>query len=243
MNKLVILVAFLFMIFEKSEAFEPIVMDSRIKTYIYNPNEVFPIILHYGYHSHIDFPKNEIVKNIIVGNPTDWDITNRENQLFLQTYSKNARTNMTIITTKRVYEFDLIAKPDLKEADYELAYAIKFYYPEDNIDLTGGIENSSCDNLDLSDIVKGRINTNYIFYGAKETTPIIAFNDARFTYLKFPPNVLPNIKIFTNTRNNKNKKLAHIHSYNGYVILDGIFKNIKFYDGPNCSMIVNKAVR
>lgn len=31
--------------------------DSRIKTYIYNPNEVYLLVLHYGFQSHIEFAK------------------------------------------------------------------------------------------------------------------------------------------------------------------------------------------
>ena len=33
------------------------VTDSRIKTYIYNPNEVYLLVLHYGFRSHIEFAK------------------------------------------------------------------------------------------------------------------------------------------------------------------------------------------
>lgn len=219
---------------------EPITMDSRIKTYIYNQNEVFPIILHHGYHSHIDFPKSEFVQNIIIGNPVDWDITNRNNQIFLQTYSHNAHTNMTVITNKRTYEFDLIARNNTEEADYELAYAIRFYYPEDNVELVADTEEGCYENyLEIDDIIKGRVNANYIFYGSGDTTPIVAFNDARFTYLKFKEGVkIPKIETFE--RNNRVKK-AKIFYYNGYVIIDNIFPEIRLFCEGESVLLINKA--
>jgi type IV secretory pathway VirB9-like protein len=37
----------------------PITSDHRIKTYIYNPNEVYLIVVHSGFQSHIEFAKGE----------------------------------------------------------------------------------------------------------------------------------------------------------------------------------------
>ena len=223
-----------------SYSIEPITMDSRVKTYIYNPNEVFPIVLHYGYHSHIDFPKSEFIKNIIVGNPSDWEITNRGNRIFLQTYSKSAHTNMTIITSKRTYEFDLLAKGDLKETDYDLAYAIRFYYPEEkSIDIKDSDKSSSeLITLDIKDLIKGNINANYIYVGDQDITPIVAFNDEKFTYLKFrDEKFIPKIETI-----GIKKQKVKIFSYNGYIIIDHVFPKIKLSMNKKSAMIINKAL-
>jgi type IV secretion system protein VirB9 len=219
---------------------EPITMDSRVKTYIYNPNEVFPIVLHYGYHSHIDFPKSEFIKYIIVGNPSDWEITNRGNRIFLQTYSKSAHTNMTIITSKRTYEFDLVARGDLRETDYDLAYAIRFYYPEDNISETKVVEKNDIElaTFDIKDLIKGNINANYIYVGDQDIVPIVAFNDEKFTYLKFKDDkFIPKIE----TIGNKKEKVK-IFSYNGYIIINHVFPKIRLSMNNRSAVIVNKAL-
>ena len=222
------------------ECSEPITMDSRVKTYIYNPNEVFPIVLHYGYHSHIDFPKNEFIKNIIIGNPADWEITNRGNRIFLQTYSKEAHTNMTIITSKRTYEFDLLAKEDIREANYDLAYAIRFYYPEEDMMDNKNDSKVISDNLtfDIKDIVKGSINANYIYNGDQNIAPAVAFNDEKFTYLKFKDEkFIPKIEVI-------GKKSQHIKifSYNGYIIINGVFSRIKLFNDGKSVTLVNKTL-
>ena len=234
------LIIFIQLFFIKNIAYsnQPTTIDSRIKTYIYNPNEVFPVILHHGYHTHIDLPKNEYIKNVIVGNPVDWEIEARGNQIFLQTHSKSAHTNMTVITSKRTYEFDLIAKNHSTENDYELAYAIKFFYPENNSD--NGLKFNYDKNLNyggISNLIRGKINTNYVFYGKWGLAPITAFNDARFTYLKFQNGHIPKIKLYD--KNNKRLK-ANIFLYNNYIIIDKILLKIKLISENECIVLVNK---
>ena len=44
-----------------------ITTDNRIKTYIHNPNEVYLLVLHFGFQSSIEFAKNEEIQNIVLG--------------------------------------------------------------------------------------------------------------------------------------------------------------------------------
>lgn len=88
----------------------PITTDNRIKTYIYNPNEVYLLVLHFGFQSHIEFAKSEEIQTITLGDSYAWKITPLANRLFIKPLEKNIRTNMTIITNKRTYQFDIVAK-------------------------------------------------------------------------------------------------------------------------------------
>lgn len=108
-----------------------ITTDNRIKTYIYNPNEVYLLVLHYGFQSHIEFGKGEEINTISLGDSYAWKITPIGNRLFIKPLEKNIRTNMTIITSKRTYQFDLVAKNiDEDEDERDLVYVIRFYYPQ-----------------------------------------------------------------------------------------------------------------
>lgn len=237
----------------------PITMDSRIKTYIYNPNEVFPVVLHHGYQTHINFPKSETIKQILVGDQSDWSISSNSNRIFLQTYSQSAHTNMTVFTNKRVYEFDLIARSNDNSAtknssteidktsekndepenvDYDLAYSINFYYPEDeSISDKKQMEDSNRFTLEISDLIKGPINTNYVYSGSDEVAPIVAFNDNRFTYLKFKDvNLVPEIDTI-----GYKKTKVQIFSYNGYIIINDVFPRIKL-SNPSDTLFSKKKV-
>lgn len=108
----------------------PITTDNRIKTYIYSPNEVYLLVLHFGFQSHIEFSKGEEVQTITLGDSYAWKITPLNNRLFIKPLEKNIRTNMTIITNKRTYQFDIVAK-ELDDGDEkDLVYVIRFYYPK-----------------------------------------------------------------------------------------------------------------
>ncbi len=116
-----------------SFAFEedlPITRDIRIKTYIYNPNEVYLLVLHHGFQSHIEFAQGESIDTISLGDSYAWKITPLGNRLFIRPLEKNIRTNMTIITNKRVYQFDIVSKELDEGEERDLVYQIKFFYPK-----------------------------------------------------------------------------------------------------------------
>ncbi len=107
-----------------------ITSDNRIKTYIYNPNEVFLLVLHFGFQSHIEFAKNEEVQTLTLGDSYAWKITPLGNRLFIKPLERNIRTNMTVITNKRAYQFDLVAKELEDGEEKDLVYLVRFIYPK-----------------------------------------------------------------------------------------------------------------
>lgn len=116
-----------------SEEDLPITTDNRIKTYIYNPNEVYLLVLHHGFQSYVEFAKNEQIQTITAGDTYSWKITPLENRLFIKPLERNMRTNMTIITNKRTYQFDIVSKELEYEDDKDLVYVVRFYYPKKKV--------------------------------------------------------------------------------------------------------------
>ncbi len=113
----------------------PITTDSRIKTLVYNPNEVYQLKFHYGYQSFIEFSDNENIEIISIGESFAWKITPAEKRLFIRALEIGSHTNMTIITNKRTYQFDITSTEYDGRADDELVYTVRFYYPEINTPL------------------------------------------------------------------------------------------------------------
>lgn len=109
---------------------ESLTTDSRIKTYVYSPNEVFLLVLHYGFQSHIEFGKNETIETITLGDSFAWKITPLDNRLFIKPMERNIRTNMTIITNKKTYQFDLVSKELESGDEKDLVYVVRFQYPK-----------------------------------------------------------------------------------------------------------------
>ncbi len=108
----------------------PITTDNRIKTYIYSPNEIYLMVLHYGYQSNIEFAAGEEIQTISTGDAYAWEITPLANRLFIKPLVKNIRTNMTIITDKRTYQFDIVSEELERGDEKDLVYVVRFYYPK-----------------------------------------------------------------------------------------------------------------
>ncbi len=104
--------------------------DSRIKNYRYNKDEVYLLVLHHGFQSHIEFDKNETIETITLGDTYAWKITPLANRLFIKPLERNMRTNMTVITNKRTYQFDIVAKELLEGRERDLVYVMRFNYPK-----------------------------------------------------------------------------------------------------------------
>ncbi|KKB96702.1 Type IV secretion system protein virB9 precursor [Candidatus Arcanobacter lacustris] len=121
---------FLISISQVTYAEVPITTDNRIKTYIYNENEVFTILVHYGYQSSIELSYGEEVETISMGDSYAWKITPVGRRIFIKPFEENIHTNMTIITNKRTYQFDIVSKLPSENFDKELAYVVRFFYPE-----------------------------------------------------------------------------------------------------------------
>lgn len=110
----------------------PIVTDSRIKTFIYNANEVFAVTTHYGYQANVEFGEKEEIETVSVGDRVGWQIVPAGRRLFIRAMEENAHTNMTIVTNLRAYQFDLrSSNSDAVYGSEELTYVMRFYYPED----------------------------------------------------------------------------------------------------------------
>lgn len=108
----------------------PITTDSRIRTLVYNPNEVYELKFYYNYQSFIEFSEDEEIEMISIGEAFAWRLTPAGKRLFVRPLEIAAHTNMTIITNKRTYQFDIRSDEFNGKADEDLVYTVRFFYPQ-----------------------------------------------------------------------------------------------------------------
>lgn len=176
----------------QAQAFEPVVTDSRIKTLVYNENDVYRLVTHYGYQSNIEFSTRENIEAISLGDRIGWQIVPAGRRLFIRPLAENAHTNMTVITNRRAYQFDLYSgSGDLKPAE-DLAYVVRFYYPEDDRSAPPPIA-APVSAAQLSQAVPAtqqpqpmidRLNFRYTFTGPETLAPLKVFDDGQSTYFR-----------------------------------------------------------
>ncbi len=106
----------------------PLATDKRIKTYVYHPSDVYLITISPGFQSSVEFANGEQIQTISVGDSFSWLLSPMGNRLFIKPLENNVRTNMTIITNMRTYQFDILSS-SVTEHMADIAYVIRFYYP------------------------------------------------------------------------------------------------------------------
>jgi len=160
-------------------------MDSRIRVLTYNPNDVFKYIGYYGYQGSIQLEDGETIDTISMGDTVSWQMVPSGNRIFLKPIEQDATTNMTLITNKRIYFFELHAKHAKSINDPGLVFAVKFLYPDSN----GGINFASNLGPSVPDLTtkesRSKYNFKYSISGSDTIAPVQIFDDGTFTYFKF----------------------------------------------------------
>ncbi len=159
--------------------------EKKFRSYIYNPNDVYRYVGHYTYQGFIEFEEGETIGTISMGNPSLWLFETLSNRLFLKPVGEdNSETNMTVITSKRVYHFELMAKEAKSITDKDLIFVAKFAYPDEkDKNLVSFPKTPISDEPDLRDL--SIYNFNYQYTGEPSIAPIKIFDNGDFTYFQF----------------------------------------------------------
>lgn len=165
---------------------EPLATDSRIKTILYSPNEVYKFTGHYGYQSVIEFGADEQIMTVSIGDSIAWQLKPAGSRLFIKPIEQDALTNMTVITNHHTYHFEIHAQETASIDDAEMIFVLRFIY-------SAQVEQEMMTNLrgqdpvpDIMDEeVRKKLNFNYSIVGPDSIAPIRIFDDGEFTYFEF----------------------------------------------------------
>lgn len=162
---------------------KPTAIDSRIRVIVYSPDDVFKYVGYYGYQSAIELAKDEEVVSISMGDTSAWQIVPAGNRIFIKPVDEDATTNMTLITNKRTYFFELYGSIAEDIRDPNMVFNVRFLYPDEQQEDSIRTFNTSSSAPDLSQPEK--YNFNYSISGHEEIAPVKIYDDGEFTYLQF----------------------------------------------------------
>ena len=117
--------------------------DPRLVERLYDPAAVVTVHGKVNVQSTIRFGDDEAIENVAIGNSTEWQVTpnRRANLLFVKPLAPRAATNLTVVTSKHTYLFDLVASP----AHRNPLYVLSFTYPVEEVDETQLAEGEATD--------------------------------------------------------------------------------------------------
>ncbi|MCC7464512.1 MAG: TrbG/VirB9 family P-type conjugative transfer protein [Gammaproteobacteria bacterium] len=104
--------------------------DSRIRTAIFNPGEVYRLYAHVGYALELIFEEGESGAGQAGGDLDAIALAWHDNRVIIKPKAARVGTNLIIYTNRRAYRFDYSAsvrRPD--PATEPVMYAVQFIYP------------------------------------------------------------------------------------------------------------------
>lgn len=221
--------------------------DSRLAERVYSDSEVVRIDGKLGVQATITFRDNEHIENVAVGNSSAWQITpnKRANVLFVKPLAARAQTNMTVITDRHRYYFDLVASPSNKPV-----YVLSFTYPDDEKRAEGEGQSAPAPLTEAEQLALGgasalppvdpaELNFAWERKGAGKLMPSRIYDDGNATYLSWSAGTaLPAILV----RNARGEEGPVNFAVRGDVIvIDDVPDVIVLRSGKASAMLENRA--
>jgi len=210
--------------------------DARIKTFLYEDDQVFRFKGHYGFSTVIEFSPRETVDSVSMGDSEAWQVVRSEkkNILFIKPLLKNAETNMSVLTSKRIYSFELSAGTAPSHQYKNLAFRIKFDYPEDQ-DKKKAKPKEKYD--PFKDLNSEDFNFHFSYAGSNRLKPLRAFDDGTFTYLRFK-NFGKTPAVFAVSEDGS-ESLVNFTIKDDYMVISGVGAQFTLREGNTATCIFN----
>jgi type IV secretion system protein VirB9 len=207
--------------------------DPHIRTFAYDPDQVTRLTGFMGFQTMLEFAADERIENVSIGDAMGWQVTpnKRANLLFLKPVDQAPATNMTVVTDRRRYVFELaVAKPKASAAD--AAYVVRFRYPQA---LPVAVP-TAAKAAPTAPIVR---NTAYSLTGSEALRPSRLFDDGAATYFAWPQQAdLPAIYV---VGADGVEGLANAVVKDGYVVVDQLAPRFVLRSGKAAATLVNGA--
>jgi type IV secretion system protein VirB9 len=212
-------------------------IDARIKTFSYDDHQVYRLTGHYGFSTVIEFSPFETIDSVSLGDSQSWQIeaSHKQNILFIKPILQNAHTNMTVLTSLRIYSFDLSAQ-DLNDEAYEdVTFRVRFAYPQnpaEKNEISQSAEFNPFEDKDSDDF-----SFQYSYAGSNALKPIRAFDDGTFTYLRFKNFKTMPAVFAVDTKGRES--LVNFSIKGKYMVIAGINRQLTLRDGDAATCIFN----
>ncbi|MDX5999861.1 TrbG/VirB9 family P-type conjugative transfer protein [Rhizobium leguminosarum] len=197
-------------------------LDPRVRSLPYSAEQVFLVTGTYGMVTTILFGTDEEITQVVAGDTVSWQILTSADRrsLTLKPMEKDASTNLSVVTTRRTYSFDL--RVNDSKAIQNQTFKLQFTYPED-AGLKGTAElwkqaQDAAGNSNLKNIRRDKVNYDYGFKGSDAAKPLWVFDDGLKTFMKFTGDI-PAIFIVDRKRR---ESLVNYRREADYIVIDSV---------------------
>jgi type IV secretion system protein VirB9 len=213
--------------------------DPRIRLAPYSDDTVYRLMGYVGYQIDLEFEPDEAFVGLGAGDIEGLSFAAQGNHLFLKPKAAKVRTNLTVLTSRREYQFDYTASaehPDPHEPD--VIYALRFTYPRPQ-PLAGADAGEKIEKQ-LGQATAARpLNFDYWYCGHPALKPVAASDDGVHTRLRFGVrSELPAIFV---SNEDGSESLLNFSMDAGDVIIHRVARRLVVRRGKLTGCIVNKS--
>ena len=197
--------------------------DNRVRTQVYDPNRIVRILGKADIQSTIEFGADERIENVAVGDSSSWQITpnRRASLLFVKPLKPRSRTNMTVVTDRRTYMFDLVAGDKFTSP----LYALKFSYPNDKpVETAKPVQVAVATPEQQASLTAEKLHFDWNSKGNSKLLPARVFDDGQSLYLAWGKET-PLPAILTQTEDRKEGPINYRMS-GEYIVINPIPANL-----------------
>lgn len=219
--------------------------DPRLVERLYDPAQVVRIEGKPRVQATIMFGEDEMIENVAIGDSQAWQVTpnKRANLLFVKPLAPTATTNMTVVTSKRTYLFDLVASPRGRPV-----YVLSFTYPDDPADAesdaalaarqAASSEEMAAATDPFAVVDPAALNFAWTMTGDVALHPARAYDDGRATFLAWPADrAVPAILV----RNPDGVEGPVNYTVRGEaIVVEGVPREIVLRSGDNAAQLTNQ---
>lgn len=158
--------------------------EGRLAVYGYDEHVVYRLEACRNFQTTISLASDEHVENVGLGDASAWQVlpNKRGDLLFVKPLLPDAFSNMSVVTDKRSYEFELKMAPEADCRRGHVIYHLRFSYPKPPPP-PAAPDKTSAHGPDA--VVPEKHNSAYTYAGARELVPFRIFDDGKSTFLKF----------------------------------------------------------
>jgi type IV secretion system protein VirB9 len=213
-------------------------VDARIRSATYNGDEVYKLRGFVGYQIDLEFEIGESFTGLGAGDLEGLSFVGQDNHLFLKPKADKVATNLTVLTSRREYQFDYTASSQRPAAgDQGVIYALRFTYAPAPSQFATEAAKRLDSQLDTASAKRPR-NIDYWYCGQPALRPVAASDDGVHTRLRFAANAdLP--AIFARNEDDS-ESLLNFSMDAGDVIVHRVAKRFILRRGKLAGCVVNQ---
>lgn len=210
--------------------------DSRVRTLVYHPDEVYKINVARGYALSIHLEEGEQMVDEVRGDPKTWDfipLTAGNGFVLKAKHATTQASNLILQTNLRSYVFLLEA--DEAGPPDNVGFLYRFSYP----DRKRGYKPRQAGNIQTAFNTTGQpTNLQYSASGDRLLRPEVAFDDGRKTYLRLKQqSVRP--AVFAMGADGRERLVNSTDLADGTIVVTGVYPRLVLRDWPYVVCVFN----